>query len=174
MAGISCGAAQSITIILTFHLENGHIGNMKIKRAIIRNFKGIADLELDFSTGSSGKFARLKALIGDNGSGKTSVLQAMALTLSLATRRTYDTASFRWHGFLPERVASMGKTRIELSMVFDDEEIRLTQELFQTWRDSRPLDWRQTHMPTPPSALKDVTLVFASGRVTSPQGQAAV
>src|SRR5258707_15321186 len=116
---------------------------MKLKHVEIRNFKGVRSVE--FSTESPSHAPRpLTALLGDNGSCKTTILQAIALTLSLATRRTRDMASFSWHGFLPERVPSLGHTFVELSVVFEPEEVALTSELFLEWQESLPSDRRQT------------------------------
>jgi energy-coupling factor transporter ATP-binding protein EcfA2 len=146
---------------------------MKLKHVGIRNFKGVKEIE--FSTESHLNIPRrLTALLGDNGSGKTSILQAIALTLSLATRRTRDIGSFNWHGFLPERVSSLGPTCVELSVAFEHEEIALTLELFEAWRDSLPADRRQLMRLVPPSEHTEVKLRFEHGRVTSPQGFEAV
>ena len=98
---------------------------MKLERVVIKNFKGVRAVE--FPTNAAPHALRaLTALLGDNGSGKTSVLQAIALTLSMATRRTRDMASFSWHGFLPERVPSLGPTFVELVVAFEPEEVSLT------------------------------------------------
>lgn len=146
---------------------------MKLKRVEIRNFKGIGTVE--FSMQSSSKAPRqLTALLGDNGSGKTSILQAIALTLSMATRRTRDMASFNWHGFLPERVPSLGPTCVELDVVFEGEEVDLTTELFQAWYESLASDYKQLKTIVPPSQHTEVKLRFEKGRVTSPQGFEAV
>ena len=51
-----------------------------IERVRIRNFKPIRDLELDFS-GSASENGPWRVLLGENGSGKSSVLQAIALAL---------------------------------------------------------------------------------------------
>jgi hypothetical protein len=101
-------------------------------------------------------------------------LQAIALTLSLATRRTRYPIDFRWHGFLPERVASQGPTFVEITVDLDQEEVNITRRLFQEWYDAQASDWRQTHRVVEPSDLRQVHLVYEGGRVSSPQGLAAV
>jgi predicted ATPase len=146
---------------------------MKLNHAVIKNFKGIRSVE--FPTDESPHALRgLTALLGDNGSGKTTVLQAIALTLSMATRRTHNMASFNWHGFLPERVPSLGPTFVELVVAFEQEEVSLTRELFLSWQDSLPSERRQTMRIVPPSTRSEVTLRFEEGRVTSPEGLEAV
>jgi energy-coupling factor transporter ATP-binding protein EcfA2 len=146
---------------------------VKLRHVTIKNFKGVDCVE--FSTENSAQLPRqLTALLGDNGSGKTSVLQAIALTLSLATRRTRDISSFNWHGFLPERVSSLGPTFVELTIVFDKEEVTLTSELFEAWQDSLPSERRQQMRIVPPSQYPEVQLRFEQGRITSPQGFEAV
>lgn len=146
---------------------------MKLKRVAIENFKGVESVE--FSLESVSRACRpLTALLGDNGSGKTSILQAIALTLSLATRRTRNVASFNWHGFLPERVASLGPSLVELDMLFEPEEVELTSELFDAWQASLPSEQRQIRKLVPPSRHREVRLRLEKGSVGSPQGQEAV
>jgi predicted ATPase len=146
---------------------------MKLKHVVIRNFKGVKEIEFSMEDRSAIP-RRLTALLGDNGSGKTSILQAIALTLSLATRRTRDMASFNWHGFLPERISSMGPTFIELTVAFDPDEISITHELFEAWQNSLPPELRQTWKIVPPSQHSAVKLRFEQGRIGSPQGFEAV
>lgn len=141
---------------------------MKLKHVLIENFKGLRSVE--FSTETSSQAPRsLTALLGDNGSGKTSVLQAIALTLSMATRRTRDMASFAWHGFLPERVGTLGRTLVELDVVFEPEEITLTSQLFKAWEESLPSDRRQLMKIVPPAQHSQVKLRLENGRLNSPQ-----
>jgi predicted ATPase len=117
--------------------------SMKLRHVVIKNFKSVRALE--FPTDSVPHALRsLTALLGDNGSGKTSVLQAIALTLSMATRRTRTMASFNWHGFLPERVPSLGPTLVELLVAFEPEEVALTNDLFDTWQESLSSDRSST------------------------------
>ena len=146
---------------------------MKLKHVVIRNFKGLREVEFPTSA-TPHALGPLTALLGDNGSGKTTVLQAIALTLSMATRRTWDMESFSWHGFLSERVSSLGPTFVELLVAFEPEEVSLTSELFSAWQDSLTPERRQTWKIVPPSLHNEVTLRFEEGRVTSPQGFEAV
>jgi hypothetical protein len=92
----------------------------------------------------------------------------------MATRRTHDMASFNWHGFLPERVPSLGPTCVELDVVFEEEEVTLTSDLFEAWHESLPSDRRQLMSIVPPSQHTEVKLRFEKGRVTSPQSFEAV
>jgi hypothetical protein len=146
---------------------------MKLKNVVIRNFKGIRDVEFSMETGAHAP-RPLTALLGDNGSGKTSILQAIALTLSLATRRTRDMATFNWHGFIPERVPSLGPTFVELEVAFEPEELTLTRELFVAWQESRPSDSRMIMQFVPPSGHREVPLRFERGSVSSPYGPDAL
>ncbi len=142
---------------------------MKLLRVTIKNFKGID--EIDFELTSEPEQPRpLTALIGGNGSGKTSILQAIALTLSMATRRTRSISDFQWHGFLPERMSSLGPTYIELVLSFDEEEIALTKSLYDAWEASLPTEKRQTKKLVPPATHKTVTIRYEKGTLRSPQG----
>jgi hypothetical protein len=154
-----------------------HVGKelvMKLKHVHIENFKGLKHLDIALTASEGGEPRRLTCLIGDNGSGKTTALQAIALTLSLATRRTRYPTDFRWHGFLPERVGSQGPTFVELVVALEPEEVETTHALFEEWYDAQPSDWRQTHRVVEPSDHREVRLVYEGGRVYSPQGFAAV
>ena len=143
---------------------------MRLLRASIRNFKGVADLEVDFTSQPGEEPRQMTALIGDNGCGKTTALQAIALTLSLATRRTRDPSTFAWHGFLAERLSSLGPARVELDVALEEGEVSATTELYEDWYDTLSSDWVQTHRVVEPSRQKCVTLVYERGRCTSPQG----
>jgi recombinational DNA repair ATPase RecF len=103
---------------------------MKIQRIRIENFKGLRALDLDLRA-PEGAPRPVTALLGDNASGKTTVLQAVALTLSLATRRTRQPSDLAWHGFLAERVSSLGQTRVELEVMLTSEEVQTTANLFR-------------------------------------------
>jgi recombinational DNA repair ATPase RecF len=55
---------------------------MKIKRIEIRDFRGIPSLELDFINPESNSTLETIVLAGPNGSGKTSILEAILLCLN--------------------------------------------------------------------------------------------
>lgn len=110
---------------------------MKIRRVIIENFKRFGPpgggFELKIENAALGEVADRMLLLGENGSGKTTVLQAIALTLSLAARRTRDVGEFRWAGWLPERYMQHGQPIVELDVVFEDAEIVATQTAARLW-----------------------------------------
>ncbi|MHC4880851.1 MAG: AAA family ATPase [Planctomycetota bacterium] len=142
---------------------------MNLRTVKVANFKGIK--KLDFDLLNLEKHPReLTCIVGDNGSGKTSVLQAIALPLSIATRRIRYAHELDWHGFLPERISSLGPTRIELEVEFTTDEIRITQELFQKWYDSLTTDFRESKQITAPSDSRIVTLTYEQNRLSSAQG----
>ena len=146
---------------------------MKLLSAHIVNFKSIKDLYVDFQN-PSGDIRNLTCLLGDNGAGKTTVLQAIALVLSLATRRTRFADEFDWHGFLAERIGSMGQTHVELALQLSDDEVDLTSSLFRRWYDSLSSDWRESHQIVEPSDHRNVTLVYQQNQLSSPEGYAAI
>jgi energy-coupling factor transporter ATP-binding protein EcfA2 len=88
---------------------------MKLRKAVIDNFKGIKHLELGFTTPDGGVRDRT-LLLGDNGSGKTTALQAIALTFGLATQKFNNKSDFTWPGFVLERMSSLGATSVDLEV----------------------------------------------------------
>ena len=141
---------------------------MQLINAHIENFKGIKSCDIDFKEMIG--YRRVSAIIGDNGSGKTTVLQAIGLALSLATRKTFKTDAFRWHGFLSDRLSTLGDTLIELTVAFDDEELAAVGSLFDAWRI---LPQNMEKQVLRPSDLNTVRLLFRNGGVTSPDGAGA-
>lgn len=107
---------------------------MKIISAHVQNFRGVKEATLTMRQPGEKQPDSLHAVLGDNGSGKTTLLQAIALTLGLATRRINGMDRFPWYGFVPQRLSTMGKTRVELQVLLDEEEISTTRELFAEWR----------------------------------------
>ena len=146
---------------------------MKLKRLEIRNFKGIKELEIDFVPPHADAPRHLTAVMGDNCMGKTTVLQAMALVLSVATRKTRELSDFEWYGFLPERISSLGRTYVEITVRFENSEIAAVCELFEAWRDSRSEEWVQTHNIVEPDQRTEVRVRLENGGIRSPDGAGA-
>jgi energy-coupling factor transporter ATP-binding protein EcfA2 len=106
---------------------------MRVERAHVKNFRGLRDVEIDFRRTTTGEVRPVTVLVGDNGSGKTSVLQAIALTLGTATRKVVDATKFAWHGFLPERMGTLGPTEVTLEVGLQPIESATTKALGEVW-----------------------------------------
>ena len=141
---------------------------MKIRDIQIDNFKGIDHLELSFVDEYTGKVRPFTAIFGDNASGKTTILQAIALTISLATRKSSGPEHFetQWNGFLADRINSLGETRIQLQLELSDQEIVSVHRLFEQWKQTLP---PQFHV-VPPGTDRFVTLIYERGQVTAAGG----
>ena len=110
---------------------------MKVARARLQNFKRFADFELDIRNRITQDVATTALIIGDNGSGKTTVLQAIALCLSMATSTTRSVGEFDWLGWVPGRFERWGKPVVELEIHFSQPEIEATREAALRWFRSR-------------------------------------
>lgn len=123
---------------------------MKIESCTIERFKLFDQYNLRFVNGSLDEVSDRFCVLGDNGSGKTSLLQAVALTLGMATGRIRSVSEFDWIGFLPERYTHGGMPRIELIVRFSQEEIEATREVGARWRDAMPQEfWRSRSYQLP-------------------------
>jgi energy-coupling factor transporter ATP-binding protein EcfA2 len=135
---------------------------MQITQLHIENFKGIDRLDISFLEEGTDRPRPLTMLLGDNGSGKTTVLQAIALVLSMATRKTEDPSRFDWPGFMAERVSSRGHTRVVLAVRFERDELDAIAQVFSTWRDRN-----RRRTPSLYQALNrpEHHLVYENGRI---------
>ncbi|HSP79896.1 MAG TPA: ATP-binding protein, partial [Myxococcaceae bacterium] len=145
---------------------------MQLTHLHIQNFKGITELDLPLLEEGTDRPRPLTMLLGDNGSGKTTVLQAIALTLSLATRQTPEPSRLLWPGFRAERVSSQGPTRVELDVRFEPDELAATEELFHQWIQAGSPG--EPFPLLPPSQLPQVKLVYAGGGLSCPEGPGAL
>lgn len=150
---------------------------MKLKRLHIENFRCIRTLDIPFCLPYPPHEPRpLTAIVGDNGSGKTTVLQAIALTLSLATKKTADVRHFDWKGFRSERVSSLGKTKVEAEVLFEEDESRRAEAICQAdnSRFGHPYETAAARLPLASSTgqpLRKVGIVFDGDDVCSPRGK---
>jgi predicted ATPase len=110
---------------------------MRIERLTIRKFKRFDDYEIEFKNKETGEIATQNLILGDNGSGKTTVLQAIALCLSMVSWRIRQVGDFDWIGWVPDRYSRWGTPEIKMSVRFTDDEIAATQEAAERWYQLR-------------------------------------
>jgi predicted ATPase len=106
---------------------------MKIESLTLRNFKRFDELSIVFKNAVTGEIANRPLILGDNGSGKTTVLQAIALCLSMVSGRIQSVAEFDWIGWIPARYWRWGTPQIEMTIHFTDDEVQATQEAAKRW-----------------------------------------
>jgi len=111
---------------------------MKVESICINNFKRFDRLEVSFKNQTLNTISNRFLVLGDNGIGKTTLLQAIALPLALATRQIQRVTDFDWLGFLPGRYQRWRTPKIELWVLFTPEEIASTRALFQRWVQTQP------------------------------------
>ena len=133
---------------------------MKVESISIQNFKRLKDLEISFLDADLDEVRNRFLILGDNGMGKTTLLQAIALPLSLCMKNIADFRQFNWNGWLPEHYFKGGDPRIELSIRFEEDELAATQEIAHMWYDSRPADYRNQHTYVAPGSSSRVKLVL--------------
>ncbi len=101
---------------------------MKIESLTLKNFKRFDDLTIEFKNDLTGEIANRFLILGDNGTGKTTILQAIALCLSMLTGRIQKVSEFDWIGWLPGRYWRWGSPEIEMVVHFTDDEIEASVE----------------------------------------------
>jgi hypothetical protein len=108
---------------------------MKIRRCTIERFKRFdpPGVEVDFRNEALGEVAGRYLILGDNASGKTTILQAIGLMLSLAQRKIPDIRGFGWTGWVSDRLSIHGAPSVKLEVEFEDDEITATQEAAWRW-----------------------------------------
>jgi predicted ATPase len=106
---------------------------MKIESLSLRNFKRFGELTIEFKNKVTGEIANQFLVLGDNGTGKTTVLQAIALCLSMVSGRIRTIGEFDWIGWMPGRYWRWGRPQIEMLIHFADDEIGATQEAARRW-----------------------------------------
>ena len=100
---------------------------MKVARAVIENFRHIKRLELDF-TDSLGRVRDTTVLIGPNASGKTTVLDALAVSIGIGTELIYGRPGFV---LSPRTIVARGslQTKVTCWVRFSPEEVATAKDL---------------------------------------------
>jgi len=135
---------------------------MHVQSVRLKYFKKFRDQPFDFTDPETGLPRRLVVLIGENGSGKSTVLQAIAATLGTATRRLERPGALHWPGFDLHLAGSAWNfpSEVTLKVAFSTLERRATVDYFQ--KIPGLADWPDV---TTPSQDSSVTLALREGRV---------
>ena len=141
---------------------------MKISRIHIENFKRFEGIDIPIQNDLTQEVADQFLFLGDNGSGKTTVLQAVALCLSMAAGLTRSVEKFNWLGWMPGRFRMWGEPRIELEVHFSQDELTATREAAERWsRNAKPLGAPNDFVM--PGKEETVRLVLEDGHCRAPQ-----
>ncbi|WP_199248910.1 AAA family ATPase [[Phormidium] sp. ETS-05] len=135
---------------------------MKIQSIQLKYFKRFRELNLDFTDYQTGLAKNLILLIGINGAGKTSILQAIAAALGRATGRLKSPADLTWPGFNYELLASSWgrfNSQVNLQLQFSTSELNNIAELHQKLTDMGH------DLPVAPGASHLVQLHWVGERV---------
>lgn len=134
---------------------------MKVESIRIENFKRFKELEISFKNDILDEVSDRYLILGDNGSGKTTLLQAIALPLALATGRIRDISDFNWIGFLPGRYWKWGSPRIEMEVLFEQEEVDATRQIAEKWYEAQTPYFKQRREFVEPGDSRRVTLILS-------------
>src|SRR6476469_8586963 len=111
---------------------------MKVQSVQLKYFKQFRHCIFDFTDPETGLARDLIVLIGMNGAGKTSLLQAIAATLGVATGRLQKLSDLEWAGVNYELLGrNWGRftPEVTLQVQFSSSEIKAVQEFQQKLRD---------------------------------------
>jgi predicted ATPase len=135
---------------------------MKILSIELKCFKRFRDKTLCFTESETGLAKDLIVLLGENGSGKSTILQVIASLLGCATKQLEDPAELDWPGFNLEFADKSWQFpgRVELKVGFLPDEIEAVKGFYTKIPElsSRP-DAIQ------PSGAKVVKLILEQGKV---------
>ncbi len=140
------------------------IVKMKVQSIQLKYFKRFRNPPvLDFTNPETGLARDLIVLVGGNGSGKSSILQAIAATLGTATGRLKKPSELDWPGFNLELAGSNWgrlepETAVEIQLEFSQDEVIATREFNQKLLE-RGEDLAQ------PATQRFVTLKLRNGKV---------
>lgn len=134
---------------------------MKVRSVHLRNFKKFRDKFLDFTDSESGLSKDLIVLLGENGSGKSTVLQVIAAAVGFATKRLESPKELDWPGFDLELADKSWQFPgvVEIQIEFSQDEILATSEFYEKVPGlmNRP-------EATPPGNSNIVELILEGGK----------
>lgn len=111
---------------------------MKIQSLQLKYFKKFRERKFDFTDSETGLARDFIVLIGMNGAGKTSLLQAIAATLGVATGRLQKLSDLKWPGFNYELLSSNWgrfEPEVNLQIQFSAKELQAVHDFSQKIQD---------------------------------------
>ena len=137
---------------------------MKVRSLTMKSFKRFINTPLSFADKETGLSKDLIVLVGQNGTGKSTVLQAIAATLGTAVRRLDKPSELKWPGFDLALASSstVFPPEVELEVEFPQEEIDATTEYFKM------ISPRFLSDASPPSENAVVKLTLCGDEVRAP------
>lgn len=138
---------------------------MKVKSISLKHFKKFYDLQLSFSDDITGNAKDVVVLYGGNATGKSTVMQALAASLGVATGRLKRPEDLEWPGF---EFALVDRTwgfppEVILDIGFSPLEVQSTCDFF-----SQVPDFAENPDAILPSLESEVQLVLDGGKVSAP------
>ncbi|MDM8557750.1 AAA family ATPase [Candidatus Parabeggiatoa sp. HSG14] len=102
---------------------------MKIKQITLQNYKRFIQPKTFSFTDSDGMVNEKTLIVGNNGTGKSSILQAIVILLASAIRDNFNPKNLDWAGFEYRHLQTGAlPLKIEAEILFLDEEIKTTQK----------------------------------------------
>ena len=100
---------------------------MKIKEITLRNYKRFVE-QKTISFHKDGEINDLTLIVGNNGTGKSSLLQAIVMMIAPLTRDNFSVGDIDWSGFEYRFIQSGGRMplKIETTIEFSEEELNET------------------------------------------------
>lgn len=147
---------------------------MKIKKLLLQNFKvfGPDAPEIDFCD-ELGIPNNMICIVGNNGSGKSTVLQAIAVLVGTATRKGMKPSLLDWPGWdLSTITMDLFDARAEVEVELDAEEIQATYEFAATLKERGFSPKGQAVILPAQSDTVTLRLVAAADRVEAPSDAA--
>ena len=111
---------------------------MKIKKLSLKNYKRFGKWEKEFCD-EDGNVNEMVLLVGNNGTGKSSILQAIGMLLSSAVQPSARPSEFEYPGFKWNNI-QRGRMPVEVEAVieFTPEEIEATKQYSRTLKELFP------------------------------------